>query len=160
MGKQANKYLLFIYLDKCFFLTFGPLGVHLAKLQWHTTNTYWRQEAKTGVIKSDSSVSQSTIKWKLLRSTLKIRIGPVLSTTTFEPKVAQQTRTTEYKVFLTFCLSTKVGKLFLLDILLRETLKRILILCCKEKYLLVRAQASVVKNKVHLLEIKKWTNKK
>ena len=39
--------------DKYFFLTFGLLGAHLAKLQWLIINTCLRQEARIGVTKFD-----------------------------------------------------------------------------------------------------------
>lgn len=88
--KKANKHPLLIILDKFFFLTSGLLGVDLAKNQWDTTNICWRQEATTGVIKSESSVYQLTILQMRQGSTWRNRSGPVLNTTTLKLQAAQQ----------------------------------------------------------------------
>ena len=141
LGKQANKHPLFITLEKFFFLTSGLLGVDLAKSQWHTTKICLRREATNGVIKSESSVFQLTILQKRLGITWKNRSGQVLNTTTYRLQAALHALTTGHGLFLTLCSLTWVVKLFLQETPRKESLKRILIFCCKGKKSLLVAQA-------------------
>mmetsp|Transcript_22096 Transcript_22096/g.30452 ORF Transcript_22096/g.30452 Transcript_22096/m.30452 type:complete len:206 (+) Transcript_22096:353-970(+) len=141
LSSRMARLLSSTKMVKSFCTICGLPGALLAKLPWHTTKKCLLITRRSGVAMSELSVSVSIMMLQLLRNTLRLRDGKLLSIITLETVHARPLRLTDLVVFPTFSSLTSPVKLHSWVTQLPETLSKTSTICLKTKLSLVKALA-------------------